>query len=204
MAMELLKRSFVPRACPFRLSWPPGKCLNKHSDSAPGSNPPPPRKCPRSLYLRQPFESADPPTSAHCDSNISLNLRLIELRCPQPRLTRATIAKLQNYHSPGNICELRNVIERAFIISRDGVIDFDLPVAESAAAPRPVTREKTDAEPEFLTEAELQRRERENLPVIPEKARWKIKGSDGAAELLGVKPTTLVNRMKKMGLKRPN
>jgi transcriptional regulator with GAF, ATPase, and Fis domain len=59
------------------------------------------------------------------------------------------------------------------------------------------------AHPEFLTEAELQRRERENLLVILEKANWKIKGPDGAAELLGVKPTTLLSRINKWGLKKP-
>ena len=48
----------------------------------------------------------------------------------------------------------------------------------------------------------LQRRERENLLIILEKANWKIKGTDGAAELLGVNSATLLSRMKKMGLKR--
>ena len=47
------------------------------------------------------------------------------------------------------------------------------------------------------------RRERENLLVVLGKAGWKIKGRNGAAEILGVKPTTLLSRMKKMGLKRP-
>lgn len=95
------------------------------------------------------------------------------------------------------------MIERAVIISRGGVLDFDLPAAESASAPRPAAREMSDAEPEFLTEAELQRRERKNMLVILEKAHWKIKGADGVAELLGVKPATLKARIKKMGLKRP-
>ena len=126
-----------------------------------------------------------------------------ELGCPKPRITRAAIAKLQNYHWPGNIRELRNVIERAIIISRGGALDFDLPVTESAVVPsRHAAHAKSDAEPEFLTEAELQRRERSNLLAVLEKTSWKIKGADGAAELLGVKPTTLKARIKKMGLKR--
>jgi transcriptional regulator with GAF, ATPase, and Fis domain len=58
-------------------------------------------------------------------------------------------------------------------------------------------------EPEFLTEAELQLRERDNLLRILNKANWKIKGPDGAAELLGVKPTTLLSRIEKWGLKKP-
>ena len=127
-----------------------------------------------------------------------------ELGCPKPRLTRAAIAKLQNYHWPGNIRELRNVIERAIIISRGGALDFDLPATESAVIPsRHAAQAKSEAEPEFLTEAELQGRERANLLTILAKTRWKIKGAEGAAELLGVKPTTLKARIKKMGLKRP-
>jgi transcriptional regulator with GAF, ATPase, and Fis domain len=133
-----------------------------------------------------------------------VELSVRELRCPKPRITRAGIAKLQSYHWPGNIRELRNVIERAVIISRGRVLDFDLPVAETALVPaRRAAREASDTEPEFLTEAELQRRERENLLIILEKANWKIKGAGGAAELLGVNSATLLSRMKKMGLKRP-
>jgi transcriptional regulator with GAF, ATPase, and Fis domain len=126
-----------------------------------------------------------------------------ELRCPKPRLTRAAITKLQNYNWPGNIRELRNVIERAVIISRGGVLDFDLPVEESVSMPHRPAREKNEGEPDFLTEVELQRRERENLLQILERSNWKVMGPDGAAELLGVKPTTLMTRMKKMGLNRP-
>ena len=123
-----------------------------------------------------------------------------ELRCPKPRLTRSAITKLQDYDWPGNIRELRNVIERAVIISRGGVLDFDLPVEPAPVLPPAA---KSGAGVDYLTEAELQRRERENLLTVLEKTRWKIKGADGAAELLGVKPTTLLTRMKKMGLARP-
>jgi transcriptional regulator with GAF, ATPase, and Fis domain len=66
----------------------------------------------------------------------------------------------------------------------------------------PVFNTAERSEPEFLTEPEIQRRERENLRTVLNKTGWKIKGADGAAELLGVKPTTLISRIKKMGLKR--
>jgi len=96
------------------------------------------------------------------------------------------------------------VIERAVIISRGGPLDFDLPVTDSPPVPSRFTPREADGhEPEFFTEPEMQRRERENLIVVLQKTDWKIKGADGAAELLGVKPTTLLSRMKKMGLKRP-
>jgi transcriptional regulator with GAF, ATPase, and Fis domain len=99
---------------------------------------------------------------------------------------------------------LRNVIERAVIFARGGALEFDLP--GTASTVDPVSFEPRDvdqAEPEYLTESEMRRRERENLFAVLQKAGWKIKGVDGAAELLGVKPTTLSSRMEKMGLKRP-
>jgi transcriptional regulator with GAF, ATPase, and Fis domain len=49
----------------------------------------------------------------------------------------------------------------------------------------------------------MRRLERENLFAVLEKTAWKIKGLEGAAELLRVKPTTLMSRIRKMGLKRP-
>jgi transcriptional regulator with GAF, ATPase, and Fis domain len=118
-------------------------------------------------------------------------------------LTRAAVARLQNYDWPGNIRELRNVIERAVILARGGPLHFDLPVTDSAPVPPPSQPHPGDqAGSEFFTEAEMLRRERENLLAVLEKTGWKIKGPDGAAELIGLKPTTLLSRMKRMGLKR--
>jgi transcriptional regulator with GAF, ATPase, and Fis domain len=133
-----------------------------------------------------------------------VELSVKELRCPKPRLTRAAVARLQNYDWPGNVRELRNVIERAVILAHGGPLPIDLPVTDSDPAPPSFKSYLGDrAGSEFLTEAEMLRRERENLVVVLDLAGWKIKGADGAAELLGVKPTTLLSRMKKMGLKRP-
>ncbi len=132
-----------------------------------------------------------------------------ELKCARPRLTRAAVAKLQNYAWPGNVRELRNLIERAVILARGGALDFDVPTTgtSSALPPRsaPVVQspDGSPGQPKFLTEAELQRRERDNLLLVLEAANWKIKGPDGAAELLGVKPTTLLSRIEKWGLKKP-
>ena len=62
---------------------------------------------------------------------------------------------------------------------------------------------KHEPEAEYLTESEMRRRERENLFAILRKTGRKMKGIDGAAELLGVKASTLIARVKKMGFKRP-
>jgi transcriptional regulator with GAF, ATPase, and Fis domain len=134
-----------------------------------------------------------------------IKLSAKELGCSKPRLTPAGMVQLQSYAWPGNIRELRNLIERAVILARGGALRFDLPSGGEAlptALPSPAVGETNTAR-EFFTESELQQRERENLLAVLKKSDWKIKGVDGAAELLGVKPTTLLSRMKKMGLKRP-
>jgi len=149
-----------------------------------------------------------------------VNFSVKAMGCAKPRLTRAGIIQLQNYDWPGNIRELRNIIERAVILARGRILEFDLPANQTqstAGAIEPGNRaatirerstrqdEPTPEHPEkvdFLTDAEMQQFERNNLIVALDKVNWKIKGRDGAAELLGVKPATLVSRIKKLGLKR--
>jgi transcriptional regulator with GAF, ATPase, and Fis domain len=133
-----------------------------------------------------------------------VELLVKELGCPKPRLTRAGIEALESYEWPGNIRELRNVIERAAIFARGGALEFDLPVTGASVNPTSFGPQYSDGlDPEYLTESEMRRRERENLLAILQKTGWRIKGSDGAAELLGVKASTLVARIKKMGFNRP-
>jgi hypothetical protein len=132
-----------------------------------------------------------------------VELAVKELGCVRPRLTRAGIETLQSYDWPGNIRKLRNVIERAAIFARGGALDFDLPMSGSSVDVTSFRSEQGgEVEPEFLTDPEIRCRERENLFAVLQKTGWKIKGVDGAAELLGLKPTTLISRIEKMGLKR--
>ena len=134
-----------------------------------------------------------------------VDLLVQELDCPKPRLTRAGLETLRAYDWPGNIRELRNVIERAVIFARGGALEFDIPRnGSSVDLTSFVPPEDGQAEPEYSTESEMRRRERQNLLVVLQKAGWKIKGADGAAELLGVKPTTLISRIAQMGLKKPS
>src|SRR5208283_1141356 len=131
-----------------------------------------------------------------------------ELKCAEPRLTRAAVIQLQSYDWPGNVRELRNVVERAVILASGAALDFDLPLTGQSAAPARLSPRSDSsagslAQPRLLTEVEFRRFVRDNLLRALETANWKISGRDSAAELLGVKPTTLLSRMDKWGLKKP-
>ena len=122
---------------------------------------------------------------------------------PTPELTEADLERLQHYDWPGNVRELAHVIERAVILS-DGQ---RLPVAQAMALARP--RGGLDTSPAMpgtarvLTAAEMRRLEQENIQRAIECASGRIYGPGGAAELLGLKPTTLAYRMKALGIPRP-
>ncbi len=134
-----------------------------------------------------------------------VDLSAKELKCAKPRLTRAAVTQLQSYDWPGNVRELRNVIERSVILARGGALEFDLPITGQAAPPAQPSPQAagSPAQPKFLTEVELERFVRDNLVLALEAANWKISGRDSTAELLGLKPTTLLSRMTKWGLKKP-
>jgi transcriptional regulator with GAF, ATPase, and Fis domain len=165
------------------------------------------------FYRLNVFPIQVPPLRARTDDIPLLAKHFVEqsskdLKCAKPRLTRAAVAKLQSYDWPGNIRELRNLIERGVILAHGGALDFDLPLTGQSAPPvRPSLQSDPSAgtlpQSKYLTEAELERLERDNLLLVLEAAKWKIKGPAGASELLGVKPTTLVSRMEKWGLKKP-
>jgi transcriptional regulator with GAF, ATPase, and Fis domain len=133
-----------------------------------------------------------------------IKLSVREMGSAKPRLTRAGIIQLQSYDWPGNIRELRNVIERAVILAHGGTLQFDLPTTQT---PPPVSSLKPRAEnttnANYLTEAQMRQYEGDNIRKVLEEAGWKIKGPNGAAELLGLNPATLVSRIRQMKLKRP-
>lgn len=99
------------------------------------------------------------------------------------------MAALQEYPWPGNIRELRNVVERSMILAVGPRLTITLPSAAQAAAPPRSTR--------------LSDVEREHIRVVLESTGWRIRGVGGAAERLGLRPTTLETRMAKLGLSRP-
>jgi len=136
-----------------------------------------------------------------------LDMAAKKLNCSQsPRLTQAHVIKLQNYDWPGNARELQNVLERAIILSRCGNLQIEVPQASGIASPLTSSRTRSVRSPkgEVIPESEMRRQERDNILAALEQTNWKVYGSGGTAELLQIKPTTLVSRMQKMGLKKPD
>ena len=121
-----------------------------------------------------------------------------QMNRPKPHLTPLNVEQLQRYDWPGNIRELRNVIERAVITAKAGTLRFDLQATIEPPAPA-----ATATASEVIPEVEMRRRERENLRVALETTGWRVYGPGGAAELLQIKPSTLASRIKKLDLQKP-
>jgi transcriptional regulator with GAF, ATPase, and Fis domain len=101
------------------------------------------------------------------------------------------MVRLINYPWPGNIRELRNVIERAMIQSHGPVLEVQVPEAEI----------ESDKETASVTLDEVNRR---HIIRVLEQTNWRVQGKNGAAELLGIKSNTLRSRMEKLGIKKPS
>ncbi len=116
-----------------------------------------------------------------------------QLGRPKLKLTMANIQDLQRYSWPGNVRELQHVLERACIVSERGKLKFDH-LGEVTPAPA----ESTSSPPEdrILTAAELRDLEARNIRSALDRTAGKIYGDNGAAALLGMKPTTLSSRIK--------
>jgi formate hydrogenlyase transcriptional activator len=108
---------------------------------------------------------------------------------PIESISKDSMKQLQQYRWPGNVRELRNVIERAVILATGPCLTVPLP--EPAAARQT---------PSTLT---LRNLELDHIRATLESTNWRVRGHGGAAERLGLKPTTLEGRMAKLGLTRP-
>ncbi len=127
------------------------------------------------------------------------------LNRPVPRLTEANLMDMKAHDWPGNVRELQNIIERALILSPHGRLHFDLPRVNSGA-PLPgqsLSDAASSPTTPILTEADIAVLQKQNMLAALIRSDWKIYGKDGAAQLLGIKPTTLIERMRRLKIKRP-
>lgn len=118
-------------------------------------------------------------------------------------LTQTQADKLRRYDWPGNVRELKNVIERAVILSPGNVLRLD----RSMPDPRPdeETREVPAADgSRVLNEEQMRDFQKQNIIAALKESNWRVSGAGGAAEILGVKPTTLADRIRTHGIQKPN
>ena len=163
------------------------------------------------FYRLSVFPIEVPPLRERVDDIAPLAAHFLDIVCKELgreplRMTRQQLKALRSHHWPGNIRELRNVIERAAISSSGSRLRLDLalpPPPDPAPAPAP-----TDADPAgeaaLLTESELRALEKANLVTALRRSKWQVWGENGAAALLGIKPSTLTYRMKRFGIKKPS
>jgi transcriptional regulator with GAF, ATPase, and Fis domain len=112
-----------------------------------------------------------------------------------------TMAAFSSYSWPGNIRELQNLVERAVILARDGVLPNPLPTAVAPHTLSPATEILLRERDSLLMT--LQDSERALILQALGATDWRIGGPKGAALKLGLNRTTLIYRMKKLGIERP-
>ena len=161
------------------------------------------------FYRLSVFPVDVPPLRERGGDIIQLAQHFLERACndfgrPVLTLTRAQANMLQEYDWPGNVRELKNVIERAVILSPGNVLRLDLsmPHAREARPQEIAPAAKTITG--ILTEKEMREYQKQNLIAALRETNWRVSGPDGAAALLGVKPTTLADRVRSYGIKRPS
>jgi transcriptional regulator with GAF, ATPase, and Fis domain len=159
------------------------------------------------FYRLSVFPVEVPPLRERGDDVIQLAQDFLERTCKdfgrEPMtLTRGQASKLRRYDWPGNVRELKNVIERAVILSPGNVLRLEASLPAHVAAGETESAEIT-SDATFLTEREMREFQKNNLVTALKQADWRVSGPDGAAELLGVKSTTLADRVRTLGIRKP-
>jgi PAS domain S-box-containing protein len=163
------------------------------------------------FYRLSVFPVEVPPLRDRGDDIVQLAQHFLDQTCTdfgrEPMaLTRAQVENLRRYNWPGNIRELKNVIERAVILSTGNVLRLDASIPElKPDLKQDVTGTQfvDQAADSVLTEKDMREFQRRNTIAALRQSNWRVSGASGAANLLGVKPTTLADRIRTYGIKKP-
>jgi transcriptional regulator with GAF, ATPase, and Fis domain len=159
------------------------------------------------LYYRlSVFPIELPPLRDRAEDIGPLAAHFLELICSdlgrdRLSLTQQQTTMLQKHQWPGNIRELRNVIERAVILTKGSRLRLDLAMG-ATTTPEVSTDPVASDQAPFLTETEFRAREKRNLIAVLNAANWRVWGPDGAAAMLGISPSTLSYRMNAFGIEK--
>jgi PAS domain S-box-containing protein len=159
------------------------------------------------FYRLSVFPIDVPPLRERDDDVVQLAQHFLEQTCKDfgrdiLTLTRTQSAILRSYDWPGNVRELKNVIERAVILSQGKVLRLDLsmPTLKEGSTGEGTTEDQREV---VLTEKQIKELQKANLIKALKQTNWRVSGAGGAAELLGVRPTTLADRIRSYRIKRP-
>ncbi len=161
------------------------------------------------FYRLSVFPVDVPPLRDRGEDILQLAQHFLDLACkdfgrPALTLTRAQADVLYDYDWPGNIRELKNVIERAVILSPGNVLRLDLSMPKIDGTSRPAAMPAATGEQRILTEKQMKDLQINNTLAALKQTDWRVSGPQGAAELLGVKPTTLADRIRAYGIRKPS
>jgi PAS domain S-box-containing protein len=160
------------------------------------------------FYRLSVFPIEVPPLRQRREDILQLAQHFLEHTCIEfgrkpLKLTRNQADIIRSYDWPGNVRELKNVIERAVILSKGSNLRLDLSLPESAGNATSVENGRLTGDGRVLTEIQIRALQKENITAALRQTDWRVSGKDGAAELLGIKPTTLADRIKKLGIRKP-
>ena len=159
------------------------------------------------FYRLSVFPIDVPPLRKRVGDVLQLAQHFLEQTCSEfgrktLNLTRKQAAVIEAYEWPGNVRELKNVIERAVILSEGKTLRLDIPMSrgDGRAADKIPLPDKVG---HVLVETQMREFQKQNVLKALKQTGWRVSGARGAAELLGIRPTTLADRIKSFGLKRP-
>lgn len=157
------------------------------------------------FYRLSVFPIEVPPLRERINDVVPIAASFLEKACrelgrEQLTLTQNHIASLKGHSWPGNIRELKNTIDRAVISSTGKKLRLDLALSTAPSATKSIAESSGQA---YVTSAEFRELEKANITAALQQANWKTWGDDGAAELLGLKPSTLAYQMKTLGIRKP-
>jgi transcriptional regulator with GAF, ATPase, and Fis domain len=162
------------------------------------------------LYYRlSVFPIEVPPLRKRREDIVQLAQHFLEQTCKDfgrapMKLTWNQAEQIQRYDWPGNVRELKNVIERAVILSKGKTLRLDLSLPENTlAVASPGEAGNSSGEQVVFTEMQMKEKQKTNILSALKLSDWRVSGDLGAARLLDVKPTTLTDRMKAFGIKKP-
>jgi transcriptional regulator with GAF, ATPase, and Fis domain len=162
------------------------------------------------LYYRlSVFPIEVPPLRERKEDVVQLAQHFLDSTCKDfgrkpMKLTRSQARQIREYSWPGNVRELKNVIERAVILSQGGSLRLGLsmpsvPFARLGKQPA-VGQSRGE---QVLTEKQMKDLQRRNIVAALKQCDWRVSGKRGAAEMLGLKPTTLADRIRTYGIRKP-